>query len=705
MDYIYAELNDDIRDTYYTGYLSGSSDEENIGVVVDIDNQTHKISADLSEATKELLATHGDEIVRVEGRLDEEISRAENAEAELLRSLTEEMQATEEKLSSDLDREVARAQAEEASLSRRLSDFKSETDLLATELTNESEVRLYEDTVLTNKLTAEVQRAEAEESRIETALRAALATAESNLSNRITGEELARVTADNNLNVSIENVNTQLTNKIEGEASERALAIEGVTVQLAAEGDTRRAEDNSIRTLIQEEAAISRSEESKLATQINNAVANLQSEDAKIRASLSEELMARIEADRELSASLSTETANRKAADTAITERLDTAEDNIDALEGRATAAEERLDAEESARKAEDARLAGLIDNNASAITTEATTRSEADDAIRGRLNVIEGEGAGSVKKALQDAKAYVDELFVEQGDRDGGQDSLITANKTAIEKEVSDRDSAISGVVTDYKAADLAINNKIGSVTDGKTVVEMISDTQAAAEGYADNKASAAESTAKGYADDIVATEKAAREAKDSELEGKISGNTAAIGNEVTARENAINSINAKLDVEKVSAAIATAKQEAIADAKTETEKQVKTLADSQVAANATRIEEVASLVATEKERAEGAEADLQGQIATNTAAIQRLTEGTSAEEIDSVNDLINYVNEHGTEVTGIKEDIQDNAAAISSLGGRMDTAEGDIDALKTKDTELNTAIGTKLAIDTFNT
>lgn len=719
MDYIYAELNDDIRDTYYTGYLSGSSDEENIGVVVDIDNRTHTISADLSEATKELLATHGDEIVRVEGRLDEEISRAENAEADLSHALAEEIaraKAIEERLDSDLEREVARAQAEEASLSRRLSDLKSETSLLAAALTNESEVRLREDVVLTNKITAEVQRAEAEESRIETTLRSALNAAESNLSNRITGEELARITADNNLNTSIENVNTQLTNKIESEASERALAIEDITAQLMAEGDTRRAEDNSIRTLIQEEAAISRSEESKLSTQINNAVAGLQSEDAKIRASLSEELMARIEADRDLSASLSAETADRKAIDTATIERLDTAEDDIDALEGRATAAEGRLDAiegddgliasgdaatleaakdytdaretlirtelkttyesytnnvvatEEAARKAEDIRLAGLIDNNANAITAEATTRNEADDAIKGRLNIIEGEGEGSVKKALQDAKDYVDGLFSTQDTRDNGQDTSIAANKVAIETEVADRE-----------AADLAINAKIGSVTEGKTVVDMIGDAQVAAEQAADVALSNAVQ---------------ALNVKDTEL-------TTAINKEIEDRMAAVKEVSDKVDVEKVSTAIAIAKTEAIAAAKSET--------DGQVSALTEKVNKNASDISAEATRAKGVEADFEDRI-TEMEVFFKEEKVDGA--LNTLHEIQDYIDSHGDAVDQMVSDINTNTANINTntaniagLSDRMSTAEDNIDALKAKDAELNTAINTKLATTDFNT
>lgn len=57
----------------------------------------------------------------------------------------------------------------------------------------------------------------------------------------------------------------------------------------------------------------------------------------------------------------------------------------------------------------------------------------------------------------------------------------------------------------------------------------------------------------------------------------------------------------------------------------------------------------------------------ELQGKITANTNAIELLTNGVSAEEVDGVNDLIQYVKDHGTEVTGMKSDIAANAKAIS--------------------------------------
>lgn len=67
-----------------------------------------------------------------------------------------------------------------------------------------------------------------------------------------------------------------------------------------------------------------------------------------------------------------------------------------------------------------------------------------------------------------------------------------------------------------------------------------------------------------------------------------------------------------------------------------------------------------------------------LQGSIDTVSGAVERLTNGVSAEEVDGVNDLIQYVKDHGTEVTGMKKDISDNATAIDGVAGRVGTLEG---------------------------
>lgn len=83
-----------------------------------------------------------------------------------------------------------------------------------------------------------------------------------------------------------------------------------------------------------------------------------------------------------------------------------------------------------------------------------------------------------------------------------------------------------------------------------------------------------------------------------------------------------------------------------------------------------------------------------LQDQIDANESAIELLTNGVSAEEVDGVNDLIQYVKDHGAEVTGMKKDISDNTAAIDAEKEAREAADNELDGKIT-------ALGTQVAAD----
>jgi hypothetical protein len=97
-----------------------------------------------------------------------------------------------------------------------------------------------------------------------------------------------------------------------------------------------------------------------------------------------------------------------------------------------------------------------------------------------------------------------------------------------------------------------------------------------------------------------------------------------------------------------------------------------------------------------------------LQTQITTNTNAIERLTNGVSAEEIDGVNDLIDYVNNHGSTVTGLQNSINANAEAITAINhettGILAKAKAYADSLNHEDTKYTAAAGGGLKLDENN-
>ena len=82
-----------------------------------------------------------------------------------------------------------------------------------------------------------------------------------------------------------------------------------------------------------------------------------------------------------------------------------------------------------------------------------------------------------------------------------------------------------------------------------------------------------------------------------------------------------------------------------------------------------------------------------LQEQITTNANAITALTEGLDPDKIDGVKDLINYVDEHGAEVTGMKEDIAANSAAIALAETKEDANQKLADAKAYTDEQVEAA------------
>ena len=112
------------------------------------------------------------------------------------------------------------------------------------------------------------------------------------------------------------------------------------------------------------------------------------------------------------------------------------------------------------------------ITSNKEAIEAEKSAREEAVEGLSDRLEVIEGEGEGSVKKALQDAKSYTDGKVSEINSNHQELSEKVSANETAIEELNSKVDSAVEGlegeisrVESAYKAADTTIKGRLDSL------------------------------------------------------------------------------------------------------------------------------------------------------------------------------------------------------------------------------------------------
>ena len=114
-----------------------------------------------------------------------------------------------------------------------------------------------------------------------------------------------------------------------------------------------------------------------------------------------------------------------------------------------------------------------IADDAATAAAAEKTRAQNAEKGLADRLDVVEGEGEGSIKKALADAKTYAN-----------GKDAAIQAAKAAADAAQADVD---------------ALEEKVGTVDEGKTVVGLIADAKKAG-----TDAAAAVATEKGRAEGV---------------------------------------------------------------------------------------------------------------------------------------------------------------------------------------------------------
>ena len=143
------------------------------------------------------------------------------------------------------------------------------------------------------------------------------------------------------------------------------------------------------------------------------------------------------------------------------------------------------------------------------------------DSVLDGRLDVIEGEGAGSVKKALADAKTYVNEEIAKL-------DADVTSTEsTKFSVEVVEVDGKITDVIvtdTDVASADALsqLTTKVNAFLDAEGLADKTLDTLKEIQDFINNEAGAAD-----------------------EMLLAIGENKAAIEKEVTDRENAIKGLN----------------------------------------------------------------------------------------------------------------------------------------------------------------
>lgn len=166
------------------------------------------------------------------------------------------------------------------------------------------------------------------------------------------------------------------------------------------------------------------------------------------------------------------------------------------------------------------------ITANQQAITKEVSDRQSADAELAGRLNVIEGEGEGSVKKALQDAKSYA---------------------KSYTDEEVAKLQNADKALETRVKANEDALGLVEGKIANAKQEAITSANAHTNAEITSlKGEMNTADTAIKGRLDSLEANT-----ADLGKIRTDIAANTSAINKEVTDRTNAVKSVDDKLTAE----------------------------------------------------------------------------------------------------------------------------------------------------------
>lgn len=474
----------------------------------------------------------------------------------------------------------------------------------------------------------------------------------------------------------------------------RVTTAEGKITSL--EGELNTAETGLKARMTAAEGAIDALEglvgEKNVATQIQEAIAALdlantyeaKGEAAKVQTALNEYKTSNDAAVQKNASDISGEIARAKAAEeanagaiSAIKDgtTIDSFKDVEEALAGK-EAAGEAAKAEAAAKAYADG-LAGNYDAKGAAATAESNAKAYAKEYADGLAGNYDAKGDAA--QALADAKQYTDDEIAEWvGDKNvGTQISEAITGLDLANTYAAKSHKHVKADITDFAHThEIAEVNGLQDALDGKQAAGDYA-TKAEAQAMADGK-DAAIKAAKDAADaaqaDVDALElyvgTIPETAEATNIVAYVQEKTAGIATDtaleeltgrVAAAEGAIDAIEADYlkaaDKEELQGAIDAL--EGLVGENSVSE-QISAVTDP-LAARVKAVEDD-YLKAADK-------TELEGKITANANAIELLTNGVSAEEVDGVNDLIQYVKDHGTEVTGMKADIKANADAIDAI------------------------------------
>ena len=389
-----------------------------------------------------------------------------------------------------------------------------------------------------------------------------------------------------------------------------------------------------------------------------------------------------------------------KAADlTALAARVKTLEDSPAAgiTAEKIAAWDAKQDAgnyvDQSAYNAKITALETADDNNTKAIAAVKTTadaavpKNEATKAGTGIKVTVDANGLVTGMAGL----AKTDIPTIDQDQVDGLATALAGKQDTVTFNTAYDASTNKAATMADIGTAK---NNLVGTAEDVSSV-----DTIKGAKKYADEKASAALGEAKTYADSIVT-------------------GTGGVTARVDTLETKVDTLETKVDVEKVSTAIATAKNEAIADAETKNTTlktailgegytgTVKDAADTAATAQngintlngkvgtvpdgktivgmiteATYNDtEVRNLISTNKTAIDTLIGNVEGD---NTKSVRTMAQEEVAkivddapESFDTLKEIAAWISDHDADVVTMNNSIKANTEAITKLNGDAETA-----------------------------
>ena len=306
--------------------------------------------------------------------------------------------------------EKQRAIAEELRLADSLDKtnkaFRAECDILFNALDTETSSRISAESDLNSKLNIEISRSIQKDNELEANLNTSVTSLTTTINTKITEEKQAREANDSYILSELDRAKTDLNTAIDAETNARTIADLELTEALNSEIITRREEIAELETKLFDEASLARAKENELSQKITTEIRDRATADTAIYVALNTEKEQREAADvalneslitktSELATNLAIEAAERKTDVANLTAAIETERADRKAAD---QSLKTSLESEEQRSKAEDTRLANVIDQIARSfqnecdmlsetIETEISARISADSNINSKLN------------------------------------------------------------------------------------------------------------------------------------------------------------------------------------------------------------------------------------------------------------------------------------------------------------------------------